>query len=183
MNTITVEKNSAVLNELLLILVASVTITLVPTVSHLINIPLYKLNPMHWIIYVFCLSQTRRNGSILVLSIALPLVSFLTTGHPVLFKAILMGVELFLYGAIFHILYQSRNKGMFNAFIISKLIGITIYYTGKSIFVMREYISGPIITVPLISQIAVSIGIFVLLWIITLIRNISLANNTNQNSD
>ena len=180
MNTMTVEKQPAVTKELLWILTASVTIALVPTVSHLINIPLYKLNPMHWIIYVFCLYQYKRMSIILVLSIALPLISFLTTGHPILLKSILIGVELFLYGAIFITLFHSRKKWLFSAFIISKLVGITIYYAGKSVFVLGELISGPIITVPLINQFVLSIGIFVLLLVITLIRNISLDKCTDQ---
>jgi hypothetical protein len=162
-----VENKTRIFNELIWIAVGSISVVLIPTISHLISLPLYKANPMHWIIYLFCLSNTRKISSITILAITLPMFSLLTTGHPALPKAGLIGMELCIYGSIFNLLYHNRYLGLFGAYIFSKTIGIVIYYATKLIFLRSGVLTGSLISEPIYAQLIVAIGIIAVLYMIT----------------
>ena len=69
--------------------------------SHSIGLPLYKLNPMHWVIYFAILLRKPSISSILILAFAMPFTSLLLTGHPMVFKSLIMSIELSIYGIMF----------------------------------------------------------------------------------
>ena len=161
------EKKTSVFNELAWIIVGSISVVLIPTISHLIDLPLYKVNPMHWIIYLFCLSNTRSISSITILSLSLPLISLLTSGHPALPKAGLIGMELFIYGSIFNAFYHRKYMGLFGTYIFSKTVGIIIYYAMKSIFLKNGLLMGSLISGSIYAQLVVSIGIIAVLYMIS----------------
>lgn len=74
---------------------------IVPTVSHLTSLPLYRLNPMLLVLLTGMVVVDERSNSLL-LAVALPLVSSFVVGMPLLTKALCMSAELatltLLYG-------------------------------------------------------------------------------------
>ena len=91
---------SYVIENMIMILIA-VSVVGITSGSHSIGLPLYKLNPMHWVIYFAILLRKPSISSIVVLAFALPFTSLFLTGHPLIFKSVIMGAELSIYGIIF----------------------------------------------------------------------------------
>lgn len=109
---------------------------LVPTLSHLVSLPLYKFEPMRIVLLAnFLLLTDKRNAYIM--AITLPLFSFAVGNHPVLLKAVLMGAELALNIFLFTQLSKKiRNNGvsMFLSIVLSKIayyaVKFTLIFTG-----------------------------------------------------
>ena len=73
--------------------VAVLFILAVPALSHLTSVPFYLLDPMRLaVLGALLASRSRING--LVLAVALPLVSFAISGHPVFPKFLVIAAEL-----------------------------------------------------------------------------------------
>ena len=89
-----------VIENMVMILIAT-SLVGITSGSHSIGLPLYKLNPMHWVIYLAILFRKPSDISIVVLAFALPFTSLFLTGHPLVFKSVIMGVELSIYGILF----------------------------------------------------------------------------------
>ncbi len=80
-------------------ILALLFIYLVPTFSHLISIPIYLYEPMRIMLILAMVHTTRRNAYIITLT--LPLFSFIVSFHPVFLKSILIAGELALNVALF----------------------------------------------------------------------------------
>ena len=66
----------------------------VPTISHLLNIPLYLIEPMRIMLILAIVHTSKKNAYIIALT--LPLFSFLVSAHPNIFKVLLITAELVL---------------------------------------------------------------------------------------
>ena len=73
--------------------VALLFVLVVPALSHLTAVPFYLLDPMRLaVLGALLASRSRMNG--LVLAVALPLLSFGISGHPVFPKCLVIAAEL-----------------------------------------------------------------------------------------
>ncbi len=78
----------------------------VPALSHLTSVPFYLLDPMRLaVLGALLASRSRVNG--LVLAVALPLVSFAISGHPVFPKCLVIAAELSVNVLLFSCLVKA----------------------------------------------------------------------------
>ena len=64
----------------------------IPSLSHATALPLYRFEPMRLLLFVAILTTNRRNA--LLMALWLPLLSFLTSGHPIFPKFVLIQGDL-----------------------------------------------------------------------------------------
>ena len=145
---------SYVIENMIMILIA-VSMVGITSCSHSIGLPLYKLNPMHWVIYFAILFRKPSVSSIVVLAFALPFTSMFLTGHPLVLKSVIMGVELSIYGIMFISAIKYFNLTPVFAFAISQVIGRIIYYGLKYILIKVELIDSILVSTSIILQIVV----------------------------
>jgi len=131
-------------------------IALMPAASHLTGIPFYFLEPMR-IMLAFALIFSSHTNSFII-ALALPLFSFLVSGHPFPLKMGIIMAELLLNAWIFTMLYQKFNRAfvsMFSAIVLSKIFCYLVYWIVFSwSFVIEE--SQPVF---ILSQLAVTVVI------------------------
>ncbi len=78
------------IKSLIFDIVALGFIFLMPAISHMLAFPLYFVEPMR-IMVVLAMVHTHRNNAYL-LALALPLFSFVMSGHPILVKAVIISL-------------------------------------------------------------------------------------------
>ena len=87
--TVITKSQRLLLYDICIILLIYIT----PAISHVLNFPLYQLDPMRW--GVLCsLLRLKSKKNALILAASLPLLSYLTTGHPIIIKNAIIAVEL-----------------------------------------------------------------------------------------
>jgi len=141
--------------EYLFAILIAVSVVGITSGSHSIGLPFYKLNPMHWVIYFTILFRKPSLGALIVLAFALPFTSNLLTGHPLLIKSVIMGVELSIYGTVFNIMINSYNARLVQAFVISQLAGHIIYYGLKYLMINAGLMENTLISTSIITQLIV----------------------------
>jgi len=147
--------NSSGINKLRVIvfdLIALSVIYLIPTFSHIINFPVYYLDPMRLMLF-FVIIHTDRKNSYLIAA-TLPLVSYLFSSHPILIKSLTMSVELLLNVWLFYE-FSKLFKNKFIPASLSIIVSKIVYYVIKYFLVSISLISTDIISTPLYFQIAV----------------------------
>jgi hypothetical protein len=116
------------LRTILIDLFALSFIYLAPTAAHLLNFPVYMLEPMRLMLIVSLAHSSRKNSYILALT--LPLFSFLVSGHPELLKMLVITAELALNVFLFYLLLR-RGLNMFvsalMSIVFSKLFCYLLY--------------------------------------------------------
>ena len=142
------------IENMVMILIA-VSVVGITSGSHSIGLPLYKLNPMHWVIYIAILFRKPSVISIIVLAFALPFTSLFLTGHPLVFKSVIMGVELSIYGIMFITAIKYFKLTPVIGFAISQIIGRIIYYGLKYILIKVELIDSILVSTSIILQLVV----------------------------
>jgi len=121
-------------------------IVYLPSLSHLLAIPLYRLEPMRMLLILALPFTGRRNAYFLAL--ILPLASFLTSGHPLPAKALLMTGELLANVWLFWWLmrrFSSPLGAMLGGITLSKLG----YYGAKLALIQMAMLGPPLISTPL----------------------------------
>jgi len=147
--------NSRGINKLRVIvfdLIALSVIYLIPTFSHIINFPVYYLDPMRLMLFLVIIHTDRKNSYLIAAT--LPLVSYLSSSHPVLIKSITMSVELLLNVWLFYE-FSKLFKNKFIPASLSIIFSKIVYYVIKYFLVSVSLISTNIISTPLYIQIAV----------------------------
>jgi len=140
-------------------------IFLVPAFSHMLSIPLYFIEPMR-IMVVLAMVHTHRNNAF-ILALALPLFSFMISGHPIFAKAAIIGIELAVMVGVFYLLrrYVHVFGAIFTAIIASKL-----FYFGVKFFVpikaMQSLNYASFFEYSIVIQIVVSLAISSYVWIL-----------------
>lgn len=137
---------------------------LIPAYSHFLPIPIYFLDPMRVLLlgsYLF----TRSNLNSIIMAISLPLFTYLISGHPPLYKAILISIELFVNIVVLIKLLKTTKIHTYVILIISIVFSKVIYYIFKFLFIKLGMLNGRLITTDLWTQ-ATTILIITLLFIV-----------------
>ena len=134
-----------------------------PSLSHLLAVPLYRLEPMRMLLILALPFASR--GNAYLLAAILPLASFITSGHPHPAKAVLMTGELLVNVWLFWWLmrrFSSSLGAMLGAITLSKLG----YYLTKLALIQVAVLGPPLISTPLwlqgILAIVFSLYIFII---------------------
>lgn len=138
----------------------------IPAVSHLTPIPLYYLDPMRFFMLAgFVL--TRNNSNTFLLALTIPIFSALVTGHPTIFKALLISIELTVNILFFIKLLKYRKLHIALSMLVSIMASKIIYYTLKFASIKFNFIEGDLITTSLWVQLG-TLGFitifFYLIW-------------------
>lgn len=112
---------------------------LIPAASHLLAVPLYKLNPMLALLLAGMLvGKDWRNT--LVLAVLMPLVSGLVTGMPAAPKMVCMMAELATVASLFG--WLSRRWAVWPAVMVSMLAAKGVYYALKALIIAPAVLVG-----------------------------------------
>ncbi len=112
---------------------------LIPAASHLLAVPLYKLNPMLALLLAGMLvGKDWRNA--LVLAVLMPLVSGLVTGMPAAPKMVCMMAELAMVASLFAVL--SRRWAVLPAVLTAIVAGKMVYYAMKALVIAPAVLVG-----------------------------------------
>lgn len=146
-------KNSAVLSlnretttTLIINSMAVLVVLFAPALAHLLSFPVFYVEPMR-IMLILALVHTNRKNAY-ALAVALPIISFLFSGHPVIFKAGLMSAELALNVFIFFELSR-RFKNVFGAVFFSIVLSKMAYYIVKIFMLNLALFSSPLVSIPI----------------------------------
>ena len=110
-----------------------------PALSHLLNFPLYLIEPMRLMLIVAMVHSNKQNA--FLLAISLPLFSFAVSGHPVFYKMLLISAELTLNVWLFF-MFLRIVKNSFTAMLTSIVISKAVYYLVKAVLISLA-VSGP----------------------------------------
>lgn len=158
-------KQNAVTNINILLVDISIFlfIYLVPTISHMTMFPLYILDPMRWcVLGSLLILNNKRNAYILALT--LPVFSFLVASHPILYKNVIISIELLFNILVFF--YLSRYlKQIFWSMAISIVLSKILYYIMKYGLIITGLLEVEIFDTPISVQLGVCIVISVLFTI------------------
>ena len=144
--------------------VALLFVLVVPALSHLTSVPFYLLDPMRLaVLGALLASRSRVNG--LVLAVALPLLSFGISGHPVFPKCLVIAAELSVNVLLFWWLVRVTRVGL--AAFISILLSKAFYYGLKALILGAGLMQMELVSTSLWVQLVVAVLIsagFALLW-------------------
>ena len=111
----------------------------VPALSHMFSIPLYKFNPMLGVMLAgMLLVKDRRNA--LLMAVVLPMVSMLVTGMPALPKMICMSAELLTIASVWW-MAEGRMKPMWGM-LAAIVAGKAVYYLAKALIISPATLVG-----------------------------------------
>ncbi len=145
-----VESNKYIMLNAAFNFIALAFIYFVPAVSHLLNFPLYLIEPMRLMLVLALVHTNRVNAYIIALT--LPLFSFMVSSHPHFFKMVLIALELVLNVWLFHILL-SKTRNAFASIILSIILSKGAYYALKFGFIAIMLIpNSKLIATPLYIQ-------------------------------
>lgn len=142
------------IKNIILDIFALAFIYFVPTLSHLLSLPIYFIEPMRLMIILALVHSTKQNAYILALT--LPLFSFLVSTHPVLPKMFLIAFELSLNVFLFFILVK-KFKNLFLPIFISIVGSKLIYYIIKFGLIQFTILKSGLISTPIMIQAAMTI--------------------------
>lgn len=146
--------NKSAIISMLLDVIALVFIYSVPSISHLVNFPVYLIEPMRVMLILSIAHTSKRNAYILALT--MPVFSFVTSGHPEFTKMILITFELLLNVYLLYFLARKINNHFFAVF-LSIIISKIAYYIIKYVLINTTLISAGLITTPLYIQLTTTI--------------------------
>ena len=132
-------------------ILAVALIYFIPAISHALAFPLYLFEPMRLVLILALVHTNRQNAYILAAT--LPLVSFLLSGHPVLFKAFLISGELVLNVALFFAFFRFF-KTRFAAILASIAVSKFAYYLLKFALLQWAVLEGTLISTALWIQVS-----------------------------
>ncbi|PLX15281.1 MAG: hypothetical protein C0597_09035 [Marinilabiliales bacterium] len=122
----------------------------VPALSHLLNLPVYLIEPMRLMLILALVHTTKQNAYIVALT--LPLFSFLISAHPVLPKMLLIAFELSLNVFLFHLLIK-KLRGTFLPIFLSIIASKLVYYSIKFGMIQFAILKSGLISTPIAIQI------------------------------
>ncbi len=146
-------------------MVIFICIFFIPALSHMAPFPLYLMDPMRILLFTGYL-LTRQNANTLLLALAIPLFSSLVTGHPPLFKAILISIELTVNLLLFMKLISNTKLHIALSLFLSIIMSKLVYYGLKLAFISFGLIDGELVTTNLWMQLATTVFVSVLFYLI-----------------
>ncbi|MCP4573685.1 MAG: hypothetical protein GY838_15105 [bacterium] len=121
----------------------------IPSLSHATAFPLYKFEPMRLLLFGAILWSSRRNA--LVMALWLPLLSMLTSGHPVFPKVVLIQGELVLNVLVFYALARGSERFLLAAS-VSVVASKALYYGAKYVLIRTALLGGDLVATPPVYQ-------------------------------
>jgi hypothetical protein len=140
----------AIIADIVIIFVFYLTIMF----AHIFPFPIYMIDPMK-IFILLSLIFAGRNAS-LVAAIVLPLVSYVSTGHPIFPKYILISIELVVFVIILYNLKFSNSWGLQKLLMAITLSKFTYYFL-KYMVIEMNIIQPPLFSTSLRVQLEASI--------------------------
>jgi hypothetical protein len=135
-------------------LMAIAAIYLIPSLSHLLNFPVYLFEPMRLVLILAVVHTSKANA--FIIAVTLPLFSFLISLHPSLVKAGLITTELLLNVFLFFLLIKSfQNK--FVVALFSILLSKVYYYAIKFLLLSLVLQNGNLFSTPIYIQIIMTL--------------------------
>ena len=147
-------------NVFLIDVVLLTALYLLPSFSHLTELPLYKLEPMRVAIIIALLFTNRANTYFIAFTI--PIASALITGHPPPLKAVLMGIEYSILVATYIHLVRKDHIPAFMALTVGILLGKVVYYAMKFVALSTGLLGGSLVSTPIQTQLVLAVGTAVL---------------------
>ncbi len=147
---------------------ALVFVGIVPAASHLFKIPIYYIEPMRVMLVLALLYSSRWNA--FAMAVALPLFSFLVSGHPAPIKMMIIMAELLVNAWLFLLFFEKTRKSFLSSFgsiIISKVFCYTMYLMVFSI----AFVKSETEMVFLSAQLILSLLLSGMVWLIAFRRN------------
>jgi hypothetical protein len=143
-------------------LVALAVVFFTPAFSHLMNFPLYLIEPMRIMVILALLHTNRTNA--LILAVSLPVFSFAVSAHPVLLKMLLISAELSINVLLFS--YFIKMMKAFPAMALSVFVSKAIYYLLKYVVVMAGILQMSVISTSLWIQLLTGIIFSTYAWMV-----------------
>jgi hypothetical protein len=103
-------------------------ILFVPSFAHLLNFPVYMLEPMRVVLILAMAHTTKRNAYLLALT--LPAFSWLVSGHPEALKMAVITLELIANVFLFYLIAEKTRRifiAALSSVIISKIFCYLLY--------------------------------------------------------
>jgi hypothetical protein len=126
----------------------------VPTLSHLLSVPLYLVEPMR-IMMILAIAHTNKRNAYLI-ALTLPLFSFLVSAHPHLLKTMLITIELLANVWLFYFI-SNRWKNYFGAMLTSIVFSKALYYLMKYGLISLAFLDSSLISTPIYLQIITAV--------------------------
>ncbi len=141
-------------------LLAIAFIYLVPTISHMLSIKLYLLEPMRLMLILAMVHTRPRNAYVLALT--LPFFSYILSAHPLLVKSALIAVELSVMVFLFYFLVRRIHSlaAIFASIWISKLLYYLLKYAAISTVLPAEPLVGTPLQLQLLTSAAFSLYVY-----------------------
>ena len=162
-NITTVNSSSYQVKTYIYDLLAVLFIYIVPTISHLLNFPLYVFDPMRIAVLLALIHTNRKNAYTIALT--LPLFSFLIASHPIALKSLLITAELTL-NIWFFLQLSKFISNSFLAMFISIAFAKFFYYSLKYILVSSALLTESLVDTSLFVQFAVALTISIYCYIL-----------------
>ncbi len=162
MNAIATPRKTMI-SSILINLTAILFIYFTPALSHLLNFPLYLVEPMRIMVVLAMVHGDKRNA--FLLAATLPLFSFAISAHPVFYKMVLISAELTLNVWLFYVL-KERMRNNFTAMISAIVLSKAVYYLLKSIFISSALLGAGLFSTPIWIQGVTTIlfGAYAFIW-------------------
>mgnify|MGYP003390472070 CR=1 FL=1 len=146
-----------ILVDILLLLI----IYFVPTISHLTSFPIYLLDPMRLVVLGSIVFVNDKRNSY-ILAVTIPIFSFFVSGHPILYKNLIISIELLTNVYLYNYLI-TKNKHVFLSALGSIVISKSLYYILKSALIYFSVLNTSLFDTSIAIQIVVTILISVIL--------------------
>ncbi len=156
-------KQRNTINSILIDISALAFIYFVPTISHLIALPVYFIEPMRMML-VFALVHTNKKNAYLI-ALTLPVFSFLISAHPVFPKMLLITFELSLNVFLFY-LFSKKMKNIFPAILLSIILSKLVYYLIKFGMINFAIIKSGLISTPIYIQVITTLVFSTYLYLV-----------------
>lgn len=135
-----------------------------PAISHFFSFPLYKFEPMRIMVLTGLLLSTNKKNAYW-LAFLLPLFSFITTGHPLFLKSILMISELTINVFLFSFLIDKKMNAFFAMF-TSIILSKAFYYSIKLLLIKVGLMATNLVDTNIGIQILISCSIALLFAVV-----------------
>jgi hypothetical protein len=153
-----------VIKGLLLDIVALVVVIFTPKIAQLIHFPFYMIEPMRLMVILSIAHSFRANSYLLAFT--LPLFSWVVSGHPELFKMLVMTGELAINVFLFYYLIRkivSVLLSMIISIVVSKVLCYAFYLVFFSMMFIKEEAEPAFLIAQVITILVFSFYVFIIL--------------------
>jgi hypothetical protein len=158
---LSIAKTRNVGKSLILDIVALVVVFLTPEIGQYTHLPFWMIEPMRLMVILSIAHSTRTNSYLLAL--VLPVFSWAVSGHPELFKMLVMTGEITVNVFLFYLLIRKINsafQAMFISIALSKLLCYAFYLLFFSQTFIREETEPSFLIAQVISTLVFSFYVY-----------------------